>query len=70
MIEYKCMIWESNEIGKENRTMKTWEEAKLEELEIEATANGTAQNDDFDGTWVQINGFWFKPGGGDTSTLS
>lgn len=50
--------------------MKTWEEAKLQELAIGATANGTAQNDDFDGTWVQINGFWFKPGGGDTSTLS
>lgn len=41
---------------------KTWENAKLEELSIGATANGKQPSDNFDGEWVQIGDLWYKPG--------
>lgn len=46
---------------------KTWENATVEELVIEATANGAAPSDDFDGDWTQINGLWYRPGNGKIS---
>lgn len=47
---------------------KTWEVPAMEELNINATANGLAPSDNFDGEWVQINGLWYKPGDASTST--
>lgn len=44
--------------------MKKWTEATVEELNIAATANGAKPNDDFDDSWVQINGLWYRPGDG------
>ena len=41
---------------------KTWKDATIEELAIGATANGDAPSDNFDDTWVQINGKWYRPG--------
>ena len=43
---------------------KTWEAPVMEELVINATANGLAPNDNFDGVWVQINGKYYRPGDG------
>lgn len=47
--------------------MKTWMKPELEELEIKATANGMAPSNDFDDTWVEINGKWYRPGNGSAS---
>ena len=47
---------------------KMWENAKIEELEINATANGTAPSDDFDGPWVQIDGKYYRPGNGEAKS--
>lgn len=41
---------------------KTWTNAEVEELVISETANGKAPNDNFDDTWVQIDGLWYRPG--------
>ena len=49
---------------------KNWEEAAVEELNIEATANGKAPSDDFDDTWVQIGDKWYRPGNGKTDGMS
>ena len=46
-----------------------WENAKIEELEINATANGLAPSDDFDDTWVQINGKYYRPGNGEVKSI-
>ena len=43
---------------------RTWEAPVMEELVINATANGLAPNDNFDGVWVQINGKYYRPGDG------
>ena len=43
---------------------KTWEAPVMEELQINATANGKAPSDKFDGVWVQIEGLWYRPGNG------
>lgn len=43
---------------------KVWENAVVEELAINETANGLAPSDDFDDTWVEINGLWYRPGNG------
>lgn len=48
--------------------MKKWEDAMVEELSIDMTADGSAPNDNFDDTWVQINGLWYKPGSGNNSS--
>ena len=42
--------------------MKTWINAEMEELNIQATAGADVKGEDFDGTWVQINGKWYMPG--------
>ena len=48
--------------------MKTiWNAPEVEELSINATANGLAPSDDFDDTWVQINGKYYRPGNGKIS---
>ena len=49
---------------------KMWENPTVEELDIEATANGDAPSDNFDDTWVQINGKWYRPGNSDPDVLS
>ena len=46
---------------------KTWEAPVMEELVINATANGLAPSDDFDDVWVQIGGLWYRPGDGAVS---
>ena len=43
---------------------KTWANAEVEELAINTTANGAAPADNFDDTWVEINGKWYRPGDG------
>ena len=43
---------------------KTWEAPVMEELQINATANGLAPSDDFDDVWVQIGEKWYRPGNG------
>lgn len=44
--------------------MKKWENPVVEELEVSATANGTAPADEFDGPWTQIGDLWYRPGDG------
>ena len=44
--------------------MKKWNAPMMEELEINATANGNAPSDDFDGAWEQIGDKWYRPGNG------
>jgi hypothetical protein len=46
---------------------KIWNAPEVEELSINATANGLAPSDDFDDTWVQINGKYYRPGNGKIS---
>lgn len=46
---------------------KTWTNAEVEELVITETANGLAPSDDFDDTWVEINGKYYRPGNGELS---
>ncbi len=46
---------------------KTWEAPVMEELQINATANGLAPSDNFDDVWVQISGKWYRPGDGAVS---
>ncbi len=41
---------------------KTWEAPVMEELQINATANGGAPSDNFDDVWVQLGGKWYRPG--------
>lgn len=48
---------------------KMWENAKIEELEINATANGLAPSDDFDDIWVEINGKYYRPGNGEVKSI-
>ena len=50
--------------------MKKWNVPAIEELDVRATANGEAPNDNFDDTWVQINGKWYKPGDDGKDQLS
>lgn len=43
---------------------KTWINAEIEELDIQATAGGTLPNEDYDGPWQQLDdGKWWRPGG-------
>lgn len=44
---------------------KEWMNATVEELDINATANGLAPSDDFDDTWVQIGNKFYRPGNKD-----
>ncbi|MEE0960666.1 MAG: hypothetical protein UH654_11665 [Lachnospiraceae bacterium] len=46
---------------------KTWEAPVMEELQINATANGLAPSDNFDDVWVQIGEKWYRPGDGAVS---
>lgn len=46
---------------------KVWENAVVEELAINETANGLAPADHFDDTWVEIDGLWYRPGDGRNS---
>lgn len=47
--------------------MKEWNKPEIEELEINATANGQSASEDFDGDWVSINGKWYRPGSAEHS---
>ncbi len=44
--------------------MKKWNTPEMEVLEVSATANGAAPNDNYDGEWVQIGDRWYLPGDG------
>lgn len=49
---------------------KMWENPAVEELNIEATADGTNASEEFDGPWVQIDGKNYRPGSNETTSLS
>ena len=50
---------------------KTWVNAAIEELDIQATAGGEHPNDDFDGPWQQLDdGKWWRPGGDAPNKMS
>ncbi|WP_155830590.1 hypothetical protein [Butyrivibrio sp. NC3005] len=44
-----------------------WHAPVMEELNINAPANGMAPDENFDGDWVEINGRWYRPGNGSIS---
>lgn len=52
---------------KENIGMKKWNAPEMEELLINATANGAEKSSDYDGEWQQIDGKWYLPGSGKAS---
>lgn len=43
--------------------MKEWKNPSMEELTINATANGTNPSDVLDGELVSINGEYYRPSG-------
>ncbi|MCI5954941.1 MAG: hypothetical protein MRZ49_10295 [Lachnospiraceae bacterium] len=49
---------------------KEWNTPVVEALELSQTANGAAPNDNFDDTWVSIDGKWYRPGDGGTEEES
>lgn len=49
---------------------KTWATPEVEELVITETANGQNPSENFDDTWVSINGLWYRPGDGEDDKVS
>lgn len=47
--------------------MKKWNAPEMEELEINATANGQIPDENHDGDWVEIDGKWYRPGAGQSN---